>query len=66
MTYYKVKPEFDQFKVISNHKVLITLFENELFTESEFNRYKIPMKCVSIESISRKNTGVIFGKRVEL
>lgn len=59
MTYYKVKPEFDQ-KKRRDGSILIA---NELYTPREKERFNISDKAVDPVEISRKSVYFFFGAR---
>lgn len=59
MTYYKVKPEFDQ-KKRRDGSILIA---NELYTPREKERFNISDKAVDPVEISRKVVYFFFGAR---
>ena len=59
MTYYKVKPEFDQ-KKRRDGSILIA---NELYTPREKERFNISDKAVGPVQVSRKAVYFFFGAR---
>lgn len=59
MTYYKVKPEFDQ-KKRRDGSILIA---NELYTPREKERFNISDKAVDPVQVSRKAVYFFFGAR---
>jgi len=59
MTYYQVKPEYDQRRTTPTH----FLIENELYTEKEAQRFRVPVKCVTRREIKRTATYWFFGAR---
>lgn len=59
MTYYKVKPEFDQ-KKRRDGSILIA---NELYTPREKERFNILDKAVDPVQVSRKAVYFFFGAR---
>ena len=63
MLYYQVKKQYDNASIFHNGKHIITVIENELFTEKEKNNYFIPDKIVNPVIVNKNNTYKIFGVR---
>lgn len=61
MMYYKIKPEHDN-KRRRDGSILIA---NELYTQSEMERYNIPISWVDVMEISKSNIYISFGARFE-
>ncbi len=59
MKYYKVKPQHDN-KRRSDGSILV---ENELYTEKELQRYKIPVALVDMVQIPKTQIYFFFGAR---
>lgn len=53
MKYYRVKPEFDNYKISKNYDILIA---NELYTEKEFE--KVKMKYANRNNMTRSITPI--------
>ena len=63
MKYYKVNENgADRFM----HDAKITLVINELFTEKEKNKYKIPDNFVNEVNVCKNNTYWFFGARFKV
>lgn len=69
MTYYRVKPQYDNFRLIRDHKYHGILIANELYTGKELVKKKI-LFCYRVEpdffekvEISRKKIYWFFGAR---
>lgn len=62
MIYYKVKKEFDQTKR-NDGSILI---QNEIYTKTEKEHYKISDKMLTIVNINKNNTFFSFGARFEV
>lgn len=69
MTYYKVKPKYDNFRLIKNHKHCGFLIVNELYTGKELEKSGI-LFCYGVKpdffekvEISRKKVYWFFGAR---
>lgn len=60
MNYYKIN-KFGADQYISKSK--LTIFKDELFTEKEMLKYKIPFLFADIVNVSPKNTYFVFGVR---
>lgn len=64
MTYYKVKPEYDQTYVNPRIHDANILVKNALYTEAERKKMKfVSDKCFEIVDIPRNKTGFFFGVR---
>ena len=64
MTYYKVKPEYDQTYINPRIHDANILVKNELYTEAERKKMKfVSDKCFEIVDIPRNKTGFFFGVR---
>ena len=63
MQYYKIN-RFGADQYIYQSK--LTIFKDELFTEKEMLKYKIPFSFAEIVNVSPKNTYFIFGVRKQL
>lgn len=61
MKYFKVKPEYDN-KPRSDGSILVA---NELYTEHEVQKFKIPENRLSVIEVSPSNTIVFFGARFQ-
>lgn len=62
MKYFKVKPEFDN-KPRSDGSILVA---NELYTEHEVQKFKIPENRLGIVEVSPRDTVVFFGARFQV
>ena len=69
MTYYRVKPQYDNFRLIRDHKYHGLLIANELYTGKELVKNKI-LLCYGVQhdffekvEISRKKIYWFFGAR---
>lgn len=60
MNYYKIN-KFGADQYITKSK--LTIFKDELFTEKEMLKYKIPFLFADIVNVPLKNTYFIFGIR---
>ena len=69
MTYYRVKPEYDNFRLIKNHKYCGILVGNELYTQKELVKsgilycYRVQPDFFEKVEISRKKIYWFFGAR---
>lgn len=61
MKYYKVKKEYDGY---FHHKI-IAYKANELFTETEMNKYKLNKSFCDVVELSKNKTYFLFGSRIE-
>ena len=59
MIFYRVKKEYDNCKRVDGS----ILVQNELYTEKEVQRYKIPMSCVDKVEEERDSVYWFFGAR---
>ena len=64
MLYYQVKKQYDNTNIFHNGKHIITVIENELFTEKEKNNYFIPDKIVNPVIVNKNNTYINFGVNI--
>lgn len=69
MTYYRVKPQYDNFRLIRDHKYHGILIANELYTDKELIKKSI-LFCYGVQpdffekvEISRKKIYWFFGAR---
>lgn len=68
MTYYKVKPEFDQMPIRSSNGVKYYgfLIANELLTPYDIKRYfggNVPYKAIELVNIKKSRVYWCFGTR---
>lgn len=59
MKYYEVKKEFDNFRLPKR----ILYVENELFTESEVNKYGVDVNKCKVVNLSKRSSYFFFGAR---
>jgi len=59
MKYYRVKKESDNVRVGEKH----FLVQNELYTENEKERFKIPMRHLVEVDVKMNKTYIVFGAR---
>lgn len=59
MKYYRIKKEHDNRRRLDGS----ILIGNELYTEKELNKYKIPEAYCNIVEISKKKVYFFFGAR---
>lgn len=62
MIYYKIKPEYDNRLVGENRHLVIG---NELYTEKEFIKLKLPLVCADRVVIPKSKIFTSFGARFE-
>ena len=76
MTYYKVKPEFDNVQIIKNRKIFGFLVANELYTTKELEKLlngarlcrcgiKAAIQAFEKVEINKNKTYWFFGARFE-
>lgn len=71
MFYYRVKPEYNNYRVFKKYSVwkephiIITLCSDELFTLKELKRYHIPHYTIQQVIINKTNCNRINGCRYE-
>lgn len=68
MKFYRVKPEFDNFRAVSNgtgEGRFDILVGNELYTEKERNRLANSDKCFDVVEVKKNQTYWFFGARFE-
>lgn len=59
MKYFRVKKQYDNFSCVGR----AILVKNELYTEKEMKRFRVPSICVEECEVNPKETHFFFGAR---
>lgn len=60
--YYKIKPQYDQRRRCDGS----ILIGNELYTEKEMMKYKIPFTCADLVRVPASGIYTFFGARLSI